>query len=287
MVDRNEPLLASQTSEGAAPPKAAQYPRPSYLLLGAITLTSLALDLWTKDWALRTLEVPLNEGSTDIMVPKPIRVTSWLSMVLARNRGGAWGVLQTAEEGVRKPFFIIVSVAAIALIFFLYRRVHSRQHALKWGLPLVLGGAIGNLVDRVRHGWVVDFIDYKASWVRSLNELLAKIFDNHAITDHWPTFNVADIAICVGVGLMAIDIFTSRKLVAQVHEEQQQAKQQAAEHATRTAHGDSTPPRSSDAPLSAPASARDSSSGVQDTQAPGDDAAQDPARQSSPGDSRA
>lgn len=188
---------------------AVKAPRPSLVLLATVSLTTLALDLWSKDWALRTLEV---QHASGISIPKPITITPWLSMVLARNRGGAWGVFQTASDDVRKPFFLVVSALAIALILYLYRRVHPKQHALKWGLPMVLGGAVGNLVDRVRHGWVVDFIDYKADWVRGLNELLSRLVDHHHITDHWPTFNVADIAICVGVGLMAVDVFTSRSI---------------------------------------------------------------------------
>src|SRR5690606_15301068 len=84
-------------------------------------------------------------------------------------------------------------------------------HALKWGLPLVLGGALGNLSDRVTRGSVVDFIDYRADWIESMNRGIAKVFSSWSVTDHWPTFNVADIAICIGVGLMAIDMFTSRR----------------------------------------------------------------------------
>jgi len=79
----------------------------------------------------------------------------------------------------------------------IYRRVHKDQTAMKWGLPLALGGAMGNLVDRIRYGWVIDFIDIYVK--RGGRE------------HHWPTFNVADIAICAGVGLMAVDMFTSRR----------------------------------------------------------------------------
>jgi signal peptidase II len=79
-----------------------------------------------------------------------------------------------------------------------YRKLDRRQWAMRWGLPMALGGAIGNLADRVRHGWVVDFIDFY--WKGGANEM------------HWPTFNVADIAIVAGVGLMALDLFSLRKL---------------------------------------------------------------------------
>jgi signal peptidase II len=103
-------------------------------------------------------------------------------------------------------------VAAITFIVTLYRRLQPRQRALKWGLPLVLGGALGNVFDRIRYGHVIDFIDYRAEWVRKMNETVGRLFPGHGVaTDHWPTFNVADVAICVGVALMAIDMFTAKR----------------------------------------------------------------------------
>jgi signal peptidase II len=182
--------------------------RPSLVLLAIVAGVSLAADLLTKWWALAKLERVLPTGET---VASSKEVTAWFSFVLARNRGGAWGLLQGADDHVRKPFFLLISLLAILFIVSLYRRVHPQQHALKWGLPLVLGGALGNLIDRIRFSWVVDFIDMRGVWVRYLNEWIAKIWHSHAVTDHWPTYNVADIAICIGVGLMAIDMFTSRK----------------------------------------------------------------------------
>ena len=118
--------------------------------------------------------------------------------MFAKNKGGAWGLLQEESESIRKPFFLLISVAAIAFIFSLYRRLNRKQTALKWGLPLVLGGALGNLIDRIRYGHVIDFIDWHAG------QLVGSSY-------HWPTFNVADIVIVVGVGLMAVDMFTTRK----------------------------------------------------------------------------
>jgi signal peptidase II len=176
--------------------------RPSPLFLAIVSVVSLASDIGTKLWAEKRLDA------------YPGIVTVWenhLSFVLAKNRGGAWGLLQGTNENVRRPFFLLVSAAAIAFIVALYRRLQARQRALKWGLPLVLGGALGNVFDRIRYGHVIDFIDFRADWLKSANEFVAKYVKDHVVTDHWPTFNVADIAICVGVGLMAVDMFSAKR----------------------------------------------------------------------------
>lgn len=134
-----------------------------------------------------------------------------LTIVLAYNRGGAWGLLAGAPDILRKPFFLVVSVVAIAFIVSLYRKIQPGQWALAWGLPLVLGGALGNLSDRIARVGVVDFIDYRAKWVEGMNRFIARFVKDWMVTDHWPTFNVADIAICVGVGLMAIDVLFAKR----------------------------------------------------------------------------
>lgn len=177
-------------------------PRPSGTFLAVVSILSLVADVATKLWA----EKKLADYPGYVTV-----IDNHLMFVLAKNKGGAWGLLQSESENVRRPFFLLVSVAAIAFIVTLYRRLQPRQYALKWGLPLVLGGALGNVFDRIRYGYVIDFIDYRAEWIRKFNELIAKYYPKHIVTDHWPTFNVADIAICVGVALMAIDMLTSRR----------------------------------------------------------------------------
>ena len=201
---------------------------PSYVFLAVVSIVTLASDIGTKLWAEHRLET---------YPPFSPVWQNHLTFTLARNRGGAWGLLQGASENVRRPFFLLVSVAAITFIVTLYRRLQPRQRSLKWGLPLVLGGALGNVFDRIRYGSVIDFIDYKAEWVRKMNVVVSWLASEvsywfavvqsalrgagHAglerapvsayPTDHWPTFNVADVAICVGVALMAIDMFTARR----------------------------------------------------------------------------
>jgi lipoprotein signal peptidase len=163
-------------------------PRPSYVFLALVSIFTLAADIGSKTWAEHHLDG--YPGTVEIW-------KNHVTLLLAKNRGGAWGLLQSTSENVRRPFFLLVSVAAIAFIMTLYRRLQPRQRALKWGLPLVLGGALGNVFDRIRYGHVIDFIDVHLLW--------------KGVEHHWPTFNVADIAICVGVGLMAIDMFTSKR----------------------------------------------------------------------------
>ncbi len=161
---------------------------PNYLLLAVVSIVTLGVDIASKNWAEKALEA------------YPGTIALWdnhAALILAKNRGGAWGFFQTANESIRRPFFLLVSAAAIIFIVTLFRRLQPRQHALRWGLPLVMGGALGNVFDRIRYGYVIDFIDLHTIY--------------KGVDHHWPTFNVADIAICVGVGLMAVDMFTSRR----------------------------------------------------------------------------
>ncbi|HHH31108.1 MAG TPA: signal peptidase II [Polyangiaceae bacterium] len=198
-VVSSAPEVAPSTGKTAAPTKTSTY-RPSYVFLVVVTVVNLVADLWSKHWAKSHFESVKPGGSRQLVV-----IDDMMNLIFAKNRGGAWGLLQDETEALRRPFFLIVSVAAIVFIVSLYRKLQKGQTALKWGLPLVLGGALGNLVDRIRYGYVVDFIDIYGNlpeWVASLGMKPG--------LRHWPTFNVADISICVGVALMAIDMFTSR-----------------------------------------------------------------------------
>jgi signal peptidase II len=204
------PVEASDPAEqpvGPAPisASAAAAAHPRFLFFGVVSAVSLLADVATKAWA----EVAL--GVRAGLEPSIVLVKEHLTLTLAYNKGGAWGLFSDSSETLRRPFFLLVSVLAIAFIVSLYSRLTPGQHALKWGLPLVLGGALGNLQDRIVRSSVIDFIDYRAEWVRSMNKLFARVSSHWNITDHWPTYNVADICICIGVGLMAVDMLTSRR----------------------------------------------------------------------------
>jgi signal peptidase II len=178
---------------------------PRFTFMAAVAATVLVSDALTKYWAETTLSA---RPTAD---PAIVLIQDVLNFHLAYNQGGAFGMLSQGDASWRGPFFLLMSAGAVALIVSLYRKVAPRQWALKWGLPLVLGGALGNLTDRIAKGKVVDFVDYRAGWVQLMNEGIQKVNGSWHVTDHWPTFNVADMCICAGVALMAIDMFVSSR----------------------------------------------------------------------------
>ncbi|MGK3993719.1 signal peptidase II [Sorangium sp. So ce1024] len=195
--DEGERGSSPDGDDVVAAPAAPAY-RPSYPFLIGVSFVTLVADLGTKWWAKDRLEPRALTELADAPRPLTFRkievIKDHLNLIYARNHGGAWGILGDESEAIRRPFFLLISLAAIVFIISLYRKLHPSQIALKWGLPLVLGGALGNLVDRIRYGYVIDFIQVRFT-----------------PTFVWPTFNVADIAIVVGVGLMAIDMFSPRR----------------------------------------------------------------------------
>ena len=100
-----------------------------------------------------------------------------------RNTGGAFGLLAGEASRLRTGLFLAISCLALGVIFYLYTRIPPGKPWLNAGLAMTFGGALGNLIDRLRFGEVVDFLDF------------------HIGTLHWPAFNVADSAISVGVGI--------------------------------------------------------------------------------------
>jgi signal peptidase II len=112
-------------------------------------------------------------------------LTSFFNLVLAYNKGAAFSFL-AAESGWQRYFFTGMGIAAAFFIVFLLKR-HAGQRLFCWALALILGGAVGNVIDRLWYGHVIDFLDF------------------HVRTWHWPAFNVADSAICVGVALFILD----------------------------------------------------------------------------------
>jgi signal peptidase II len=114
------------------------------------------------------------------------------AMRYVENEGAAWGLFQSLSERVRNVFFTLVSLSAVAFILVYYRKLRREQRYGQVALALLLSGAVGNFVDRLARGYVIDFIDwYARGW-------------------HWPTFNVADSCIVVGVALLLLQPGTRR-----------------------------------------------------------------------------
>ena len=136
----------------------------------------IAVDQATKLWALATVFNP----------PRRIPVFAMLDIVPVWNRGVSFGLL--ASDSPWAPWLLSGFAIAVCLLLG-YWLIQARTWPLVIGLGAVIGGAIGNVIDRVRFGAVVDFIDvHYAGW-------------------HWPAFNIADSAITLGVGLLLLDAF--------------------------------------------------------------------------------
>lgn len=141
------------------------------------------------------LTVILLDQATKLVIVEALRVgqgipviPGFFDIVFVLNPGAAFGFLATLSEGVRNPFFILITVVAVILIVFYHTRFLHADRLASVALGLILGGAIGNLIDRLRYGMVVDFLDF------------------HVSRYHWPAFNVADSAISIGVSLMFLDM---------------------------------------------------------------------------------
>jgi len=114
-----------------------------------------------------------------------VRIAGFFNFVLVFNTGAAFSFLAGAS-GWQREFFVAITLAAAVVIVMLLRR-HPGDRLFSFGLTLILGGALGNLYDRLTLGKVVDFLDF------------------HALGWHWPAFNVADSAITVGAALLVLD----------------------------------------------------------------------------------
>jgi len=113
-------------------------------------------------------------------------ITSFFNLVLAYNRGAAFNFLEH-ENGWQRYFFTALGLAAAGYIIYLLKK-HGGQRMFSWALALILGGAIGNVIDRLLYGHVIDFLDF-----------------HHAALGHFPAFNLADSAITIGAGLFILD----------------------------------------------------------------------------------
>jgi len=121
-----------------------------------------------------------------MVLHETIDLLPFFAFTYVRNTGAAFGVLAAAPPGIRLPLFFVVTLAAVGALVSLVRRTPADQHGLVGALGTVLGGALGNLVCRLRYGEVIDFLDL------------------HWGALHWPAFNIADSAITVGVAVVLL-----------------------------------------------------------------------------------
>jgi signal peptidase II len=128
-------------------------------------------------------------------------------IVFGQNSGALFGMFSGLEQPWRTVVLLIVPLAAISLVLFFMRVSGERDRLALMGLALILGGAVGNQLDRLlRHGRVVDFVD--VSWdAEPVRGWLVRTFGS----SHWPAFNVADSAIVVGAILLAFDLLRQTK----------------------------------------------------------------------------
>ncbi|HXE97513.1 MAG TPA: signal peptidase II [Dongiaceae bacterium] len=152
-----------------------------YTLFAVIAIVGITIDQITKiaiDRSMKLFDsIPISEN--------------FFHITYVRNKGAAFSFLSSASW--RLPFFIAVSIVAALVILIAFRKLCDYQRLAQVSLAMIFSGAVGNLIDRVRLGEVIDFLD--AHWYRH----------------HWPAFNVADSLICVGVFLLAIDMILEEK----------------------------------------------------------------------------
>ena len=143
---------------------------------------SLALDQITKGWIVRTLafgdRIPV--------------IDDFFFLTHVRNPGAAFSLFANAPETIRAPFFIVTTTIALSLIVSFFRKLSPGDRLSALALGLILGGAVGNLLDRLIYGEVVDFLHLR-------------LWSGYS----WPDFNVADSSIVIGVVLLVLELFAS------------------------------------------------------------------------------
>ncbi|MDO4430215.1 MAG: signal peptidase II [Lonepinella koalarum] len=144
-----------------------------FLWLSAV---AFIIDLFTKELVLRN------------MYYQQIEILPFFNLTYAENPGAAFSFL-ASHDGWQKYFFIVLALVISSMLIYFLKKNHISQKLQNSAYALIIGGALANMVDRAIHGVVIDFLDfYWSNW-------------------HYPTFNVADIAISVGAVLLAVDAF--------------------------------------------------------------------------------
>jgi signal peptidase II len=189
-----------------------------YIVLITVSLAVVVADQWTKFLAVRDLTngmdvrrslseqlrvlystpPPAGPDGNHFHVKRMVILSeNFFRIRYAENPGAAWGLFRNLPEEIRGPLFHVVSIGAVILIGYYFMKLSAANPAERWalwGLSLVLGGALGNYIDRLARGFVVDYLE--AHW-----------YEKAA----WPVFNLADSAICVGIGMLVLDSFVRKE----------------------------------------------------------------------------
>lgn len=126
-------------------------------------------------------------------------VDGFFNLVHVANKGAAFGFLNRQDSDWQNYLFVGVTALAAVVILLLLRGATDHERLYAAGLGLVFGGAVGNVIDRLRFGYVVDFLDFYHG------------------TYHWPAFNVADMAICTGAGLILLSVLRTKRHASDSH----------------------------------------------------------------------
>lgn len=153
------------------------------LLYAMVTFGVIALDQWTK----LLIRTHFNFWDTLDLIPGFFRI------VHVRNTGAAFGIGAQSGSTLVPILLNVLAIAVFVFVLVLAFKSSTRDKVLQVGLHLILGGAVGNLIDRFTLGSVVDFLD-----------VFIAVGGNEK---HWPAFNVADSAICIGIGLLLLDMW--------------------------------------------------------------------------------
>ena len=181
-----------------------------YVLLLTVSLAVVALDQATKYWVLAELTTAFDrapgfgdrlsvmyssappegiDGNHYRRKPAVVLSPSFFALRYAENPGAAWGMLRDLPAGFRHGFFVVMTLAALTFILWYFRKLRDDQRWMQVALSFVFSGAVGNLIDRLARGYVIDFVQWHW-WKRP--DL------------YWPIFNLADSLIVVGVAMILL-----------------------------------------------------------------------------------
>lgn len=189
---------------------------PKWRIFWIVSILSLVADQITKIWA--RAELPVHPAGcavpADMIARKcggvPVTVIDgFWEWRLSMNPGSAFGLFASFGAEFTRVFLSLIGIGAVVGMVWMLKKSRADQKVLHWALAFVAGGAVGNLIDRIYYSVVTDFILWK--------------YETH----EWPVFNIADVVLVVGVGLMFIDIRKENKREKQLKEERmRKAKEQ-------------------------------------------------------------